>query len=167
MNRRLCLALMLSASLAKAGEEQIIGSGREAEVMALFAPYSLGGAISGGFKLWNVSIGADHIDVELKDEAGALVRLKLGPRAGQSETTASFGVTRDGEAQMGPAREAADVLLARVRANDRGEFFRRNVEREGRAVEPASLTRGLAWPIGLGLATGLLMLWARGRRARG
>lgn len=164
MRRRAFLLASLGAAASRAEPKRVIAAGREAEVLALFAPYELGREVDGGYKLWNVRIEADRIEVELSHESQGLARLTLRQRAaggGEREASASFGLERDASAGSGSAKHAADLLFARVTANDRGGFFRQ-AERPARdAAAPHSPFRGVLVPIGVFVLTLLAMLATR------
>jgi hypothetical protein len=150
----------------------VIERGREAEVLALFSPYRLTSELAPGWALWNVSISATAIDVELRGRAGAEARVTLVQEVeGELERSESFSIRRDDAARSGDARVAADALVTALRRNDRGGFWHASsapAERDpaGRASEgPDQRARGLALPIGVAVASALAM-WLFARRIR-
>lgn len=157
MNRRALLLVLSVAALARAGEA-VIEPGREGEVLALLAPYQLGREVAAGWKLWNVRIGSREIVIELTASSNETAQVTLSERAGAAEHSASFDLRRDTNA-------ATDALVAAIRNNDRGGFWRTPAARPAPIVSHA---RGTAWwPVGVALAVSAAMLWiARARRPR-
>ncbi|MCS6901832.1 MAG: hypothetical protein RMJ98_19605 [Myxococcales bacterium] len=117
----LLLALLAWSTEVRA-ESAFLRQGREQEVLALFAPYVLGGPVSGGFTLWDVSIEPTRILVTLKGPAGRSERLALVHPADESAPadaprTANFRVILP-EALDSEGRAAAEALLMAVMHND-------------------------------------------------
>lgn len=141
-----------------------IEPGREREVLALFAPYELGREVKDGWKLWNVGIARQSIQVELRGPNELKAFLTLTERVDASEASASFGITRDAGCVSGPARPAADSLVAALGKNDAGGFWRaRTVSTEqSREASPSSPV-AVAWPLGVALVSVALMLWVARR----
>ncbi|HMR05883.1 MAG TPA: hypothetical protein PKA88_08895 [Polyangiaceae bacterium] len=127
-----CAALALLAQRALAAAP-VIAAGREKEVMALFAPFALGAAVTPEMKLWNVRVAPEHITVELTGAATATLRLEHPERSQSSERSKSFAFQRDAAAASGAGKIAADALVASVRGNDAGDFW-------DDAPEPAPMT---------------------------
>lgn len=157
MRRRLFFAALLAAP-ALAAQEAVIEAGREREVLALLSPHSLAREVTPGWKLWNVSIGARAIELELRGPGDARALVRLAERGDAAEHSPSFGITRDAAARQGAARAAADALVAAVQNNDAGGFWRvRTLAPPVTAPSPAP--SGLAWPAGVAAASIALMWW--------
>ncbi len=123
----LCAALALAPGRARA---QVIGPGQEAAVLALFAPYELGGEVAAGFALWGVSIQRDHIVVTLRasDERETRITLRHPDTAPEdAPRSTSFAAVASGESDEG-ARAARAALLDAIRRNDHGGFWERAAE---------------------------------------
>lgn len=148
-------------------EPQPLGPGRESDVLALLSPYALGREVAAGFRLMNVRIEPAVIEVELKGPAGQ-AKLRLRPSTPATRTTESFVIERDAGARAGVGRVAADALIAAIRRNDRGGFWRSAAPLVGRT--PARERGfGISWPLGVTVGFGtlaLLVAW-RGRRRPG
>jgi hypothetical protein len=124
---------------AQLGEVPIIEAGREDEIVALFAPYTLTGEVAAGYRLMNVRAPATHIVCELIGPSGepATLRLDHPDHADEPDSrTASFAVTREADGASG--QRALDALFAAVEVNDRGHFFRRRAR-----PPPATLDRAV------------------------
>lgn len=123
----LCLSVVLGATNASA-QVPIVEAGREADVLALFSPYVLGGEVTPGWKLWNVGILSTEIRVELHGpgEPPEIVRLVLthpsDGRLGGFETSENFNLSFP-TAIQGPGKDAALALAAAVKRNDRRSFW--------------------------------------------
>ncbi len=128
------LALLLVAPGSRA-DQPVIEEAREKDVLGLFAPYTLGAEVSPGWRLWNVAIQPTRIVVVLKGptEQPAELVLVHPNEAPDAERTPSF-------AALAPAGDdpqvqgARDALLAAVRRNDDGKFWR--------AVRPLPMPEG-------------------------
>lgn len=156
MNRRALLLSLSVAALAKAGEA-VIEPGREGEVLALLACGSGAKSPRAGSCGTCGSAPARWV-VELTAGPNEAAQITLSERAGAAEHSASFDLRRDTNA-------ATDALVAAIRNNDRGGFWRTP------AAHPAPIAshaRGTAWsPVGVALAVSAAMLWvARARRRR-
>lgn len=119
------LILVLSSGTARA-DRPVIEQGREADALALFAPYTLGAEVSGGYKLWTVSIGAAAIAVELRGPSGRPSSLSLEhPDFAPAPLTRSrsFAIVASAEADAA-AMEARRALIGAIQANDHGGFWR-------------------------------------------
>jgi hypothetical protein len=141
----------LCASLAAAEPSPVIQAGREAEVLALFAPFGLGQEVRDGYRLWNVRIEPTRIQVELRDAADVPATFAL-VHGHDGEHTASFSVRRDPSTKSGAAARATDALIDSAKKNDHGGFW-------------LSLLVALGVPGLLALASALAMGLAA-RRAR-
>lgn len=157
MNRRALLLMLSIGVLARAGEA-VIEPGREGEVLALLAPYQLGREVAAGWKLWNVRIGSREIVIELTAGPNETAKVTLSERAGAAEHSASFDLRRDPNA-------ATDALVAAIRSNDRGGFWRAP---SAGPAPVANRARGTGWwPVAVALAVSAAMFWvARARRPR-
>lgn len=120
------LSLALSAAPCGAGAQALtIGPGQERTVLALFAPYSLGGEVAEGFALWNVSIESSRLVVKLRASDGREVTIQLRRRSLLSDAvahTSSFAIARSGATGAAPDRAYA-ALVAAITRNDRGAFW--------------------------------------------
>lgn len=128
--RKLLLAVALVSAVPvvsyageAAAEEYVIKRGREADVVALFAPYQLGGAPINGWRLHNLQVEAEGIRVTLVDAEGAPVQFTLdhASRAEGSWQTDSFVVV-PGQNPEGADAVISDVVAA-VAKNDTGAFW--------------------------------------------
>ena len=144
----------------------VIGQGREPEVLALFRPYRLGHEVSGGFKLWNVTIEPRAIVVELRRDQSAMFVKLLPLDPGSRERTKSFSIAR--ESPSPEASAAADALVAAVGNNDPGDFWRppeTGVRRHSSAHIPRERARGIVWPLALTAFFAALLVVIGRRRA--
>jgi hypothetical protein len=124
------MALLVGLLFARGAraDRPVIEGGREAEVVALFAPHKLGDAIAPGWRLMWIRVEADHIEAVAEDAGGEQATLFLHHRdyapAGAT-LTASFAVTRTPEGAS-PERGGAalEAMLRAVTENDRGGFWR-------------------------------------------
>jgi hypothetical protein len=121
------LAALLFARGARA-DRPVIEGGREAEVVALFAPHKLGDTVAPGWRLMWIRVEADHIEAVAEDAGGEKATLFLHHRdfapAGAT-LTASFALTRTPEGASAERGGAALEVMARaVAENDRGGFWR-------------------------------------------
>ncbi len=120
----LFFALMLVTVQAFAGPH-VLRSGREKEVLALFAPYSLGSNVQGDWKLWSVSIEAQKIVVGLRAAGGREERFSLvhpddAPQTPQRSQ--SFVLVRS--SSKNPSSDpAVDKVLETLAKNDTGGFW--------------------------------------------
>jgi len=171
----LCVALICVALPAAALEATpVIEPGREVEVLQLFAPHTLETELAGGFRLENVSIRPTEIVVELRrtDGATASVRLQRRGTPGTREESRSFALARDASATAGAAKPAADLLVAAVKRNDRGSFWRAEARTgpvHGSAppeVLRVPLSLALGVPAGIFALTALAMLFSSRRPAK-
>jgi hypothetical protein len=122
----LALALMLAAITASAAGP-VLESGREREVLALFAPYTLGGEVTQGEKLWDVRIQATEIVVALRGAGGDRPSLRLvhsSEAPSGAEKSASFAIVRLMPDTDRAGMAASRLLLEAVQRNDRGGFWR-------------------------------------------
>lgn len=121
LGRRLFLLSALTSGAARA--QTVIAAGNEARVLALFAPHRLGEPIVPGWTLWNVSIRASEIEIELRGTGGESASVTLVRDRSLAEHSESFGVVRTASAASGPGARAADELVAALRRNDRGGLW--------------------------------------------
>ena len=144
----------------------VIAAGREADVMALFRPYTLGAAVTPQAKLWNVRVEPERIVVEIEGAAKATFRLEHPDRSPGTERSKSFTVHREPSATTGAGKEATDLLVARVRANDTGQFWDRTTpDPEGRpAAAPPPRFRGIWIPIVVTFVAAAAAIWVSRRR---
>lgn len=128
----------------------VIAAGREAEVLALIAPWKMGDQIVPGWTLAGGAIEATRIRFVLRNAAGDSRNLLLefpGRAPAASETTKSFAIVREpaGAAAIDPDPSA--VLVAAIRQNDTQQFWPpppvRVVRDHGDAGVPA---RHWHWP---------------------
>ncbi|MCC6647133.1 MAG: hypothetical protein IT374_16365 [Polyangiaceae bacterium] len=158
-------AAWLMAATARAGEDVApsIEAGREAEILALFAPISLGAEVTPGWRLMNVEVGARAIRCVVDGPGGAHATLTLSHPSSAPDARASRSFALVAE----PAGHAAlDALEARVMANDRGGFFRLRLpppsddapRTRSPSVVQAWATDGIVWLVGLA-ALSLLLAW--------
>ena len=117
--------LVLTVVSRRALAIPVIEPGREPEIVALFAPYTLGGDVAPGLRLMWIYVETTHIRavVESPDGAAATLRLDHSSRAPAAgllgAPSESFVIS--GEPTGHPALEA---LARAVRDNDRGGFWR-------------------------------------------
>lgn len=119
------LAIVLSIALtpgAASTQEAVIPPGREADIRALAAPYTLGAEIVPGWSLHSIEIQPRTIHFHLRaGEAAARVTLDLPERAPAGAVALpSFALTEEGDASSLDARAA---LVRAIRANDDGDFW--------------------------------------------
>jgi len=155
MTRRLALAALFFAASATA-QSSVIEPGREREVLALFAPYELAQEVTPGWKLWNVRVGAQAIELELVGPAGEVSLLRLTEAGDAAERSASFAIQRP------QGNTAVDGLVAALRKNDGGGFWHARVV----TAEPPAPTdsAGFAWPVGVAVISAALMWWLAARK---
>lgn len=144
----------------------VIESGREEEVLALFAPHRMGEPVARGHRMGSVRIQRERIVVELVPTAGepfdALVLRSAADAPKGARTHGSFWLERS-EGLSADARAAVQALEAAVRANDPGGLFTKVPDDEGPDREPDTV------PLWLGIAALLAAaggwdLWRRARR---
>ncbi|MCA9642149.1 MAG: hypothetical protein KC492_15690, partial [Myxococcales bacterium] len=123
----------------------VIEAGREQEILGLFQPYRLAGDVTPEWKLWNVSIRAREVHVELKGEGAEECELALRHQEESDSTTFdhsenfSFYFPKD----PSPSCRTAGLKLAEaVKQNDHGVFWRHEVEVV--QIDPRWLT---AWQV--------------------
>ncbi|MFT5356980.1 MAG: hypothetical protein ACI9KE_004207 [Polyangiales bacterium] len=116
-----CALAAFVVSTALADDIHVIESGREADVLALLSPYTLGSEID-GWSIEGISIEATSIDVSLTraEESAHLVLVHVS-EAGAQTTSASFGFRRP---ELEGARQATETLIGAVQRNDDGAFWR-------------------------------------------
>lgn len=121
-----CLALAavwLAAATGRADADSApsLEAGREAEVLALFAPFTLGGEVTPGWRLMDVAIGARSIRCVVEAPAGGRAAMTLAhpSSAPGARTSRSFAIVLEPDGHA-----ALAALAARVVANDPGGFFR-------------------------------------------
>ena len=185
-HRILVVAIALLATLlarlsyaAPMGIAPSIERGREAEVLALFAPILLGGEVTPGWKLEDVDIEARRIRcvMEGPDGAKATVILDHPERLEWQRTSKNFAMRGDPAPGSGMAGEASVVaLMDAVQRNDQQNFWRLNLMpptgglQSGSSyprwfrVVPAWLTDGVLLLAALVVLLGL-MLWRDTRDA--
>ncbi|MRG91397.1 hypothetical protein [Polyangium spumosum] len=120
------LALVLWPERASAHPYKLPG-GREKDVLALFAPFTLGKEVAAGFSLWNVSIEPQRILVGLREPKGREVKFSLvhpedDAARPDAPRSSSFVVLQ--ERSGDPAAEKAITTLAEALArNDHGGLW--------------------------------------------
>ena len=122
-------ALAVSPSFAAADADPntvpVIGPDRGADVLRLLLPYAMDGEVVPGWQLVGVGIGRRSIGLTLRGPGGEEAGIRLShpePAEAVASRTASFAVTPEGSDSGETARAA---LLAALRANDDGAFWRR------------------------------------------
>ncbi len=156
----------IGLSLPARADTPVIAAGREADVMALFRPYTLGAAVTPQAKLWNVRVEPERIVVEIEGAAKASFRLEHPERTPGDERSKSFVVHREPSAATGAGKKAVDLLVARIRANDTGQFWDRTTpDPEGRpAVAPPPRFRGVWIPIVVTFLAAAASIWVSRKR---
>lgn len=124
----MCVLALLAASTPATGWSQgraeVIGPGREAEILGLMAPLKPSQEVSPGWRLGDVRIEPRGIVIQLRSEAqSAELRLSHPDDVSSPERTPSFVVQRDESLRSGAGAAAADGIVERVRANDAGRFW--------------------------------------------
>ncbi len=123
----LCLGLLLSVRHASA-KPPVIEPGREADVLALFRPFELGGEVTPGWRLWNVNIQSTEVRVELRGPGEPPQRVQLllthpnDPRTGEFDSSQSFKFFFPAAAHSTDNRAALAVAQA-IKRNDQGSFW--------------------------------------------
>lgn len=167
----MCVLALLAASTPATGWSQgrgdVIGPGREAEILGLMAPLKPGQELSSGWRLGDVRVEPRGIVIQLRSEAqSGELRLSHPDDIGTPERTPSFVVQRDESLRAGDGAAAADGIVERVRANDAGKFWGAPAApRLGpvRALTPHS--RDAVWlPVAVTLVGAAAAWLARGRR---
>lgn len=156
----IALAFAVSAWLGTASharaQAHAIGPGHEARVLALFAPYTLGGEVATGHRLWGVAIERTRVNVTLRAADGREATLALqhpDDTIRPDGRSRSFAIVHGSE--PGDAAQAARrALAAAVVRNDTGGFWE---ETAGTSTEVTSpLADGLAQIAFLALLSVLL-----------
>lgn len=170
-------ALLFASWLAEArAQTPVIGPGREAEITALAAPFTLGGEITAGWTLQSIAIEPTTIRFVLQaaagDETAALTLHHPNSGPNGARPLPSFVLTEEG----GPESAAARAALARaLEANDDGRFWERAVRVDAHSGERAPAAAGCLYrtsPVGPvaiaagALVVGVLALFARRRPRR-
>ena len=163
---RVLVVLLVLAVARLAVAAPVIESGREKEVLALFAPYELGGEVVSGWKLMNVRVAPDAIGVELEGPNGKTASFRLvhpDTAVPAAPRTRSFAVIRESAAD-----QAIAPLVVAVRRNDAGGFWKDAPAAAPRpsVPEPDDAGGGL-WFTLLITALGLSAVWVIARRNRG
>jgi len=120
----------LAAAAPSTGTRPVIVPGREDEILALFEPHALGDELSPGWALASFSIEVSTVDLRLEGPDEATVELRLShPDDGPAHAIElpSFDleiVAREG-GEGGDA--AVEALVARMKANDDGQFWAKKV----------------------------------------
>ena len=104
-----------------------IEAGREADTLALVAPYAVDGAVASGWRLTGVAIRPDGVRFALTGPAGVAAALELSHRSAEGPPpdarSSSFALRTTGGGAPG-ADAALAALIAAVQANDDGTFWR-------------------------------------------
>ena len=132
------LALVSWAHPASAHPYMLPG-GREKDILALFAPFTLGKEVAAGFALWNVSIEQQRIVVGLREPKGREARITLvhpDDDAARPEAPRSSSFVAAREPTGDPEVEkAVAALLGALAQNDLGGLW---IEPRPRAVPRSS-----------------------------
>jgi len=127
--RVLVVLVVLGAWLAFAAgvdaQAHAIGPGNEARVLALFVPYTLGGEVAAGHRLWGVSIERARVKITLRAADGSEATLALqhpDDTLRSDARTESFAVVYG--AEPGSAAMAARrALVTAITRHDAGDFW--------------------------------------------
>lgn len=111
----MCVLALLAASTPATGWSQgraeVIGPGREAEILGLMAPLKPSQEVSPGWRLGDVRIEPRGIVIQLRSEAqSAELRLSHPDDVSSPERTPSFVVQRDESLRSGAGAHAAPRL---------------------------------------------------------
>lgn len=149
------LSVACLASFSARADVPTIEPGRETDVLALLAPYRPGAEITAGWKVWDVAIQPNHIEVGLRDPADRTLSFSL-VHPTQAESNArlspSFAVKWKQPIDGPQERAARDALLEAIRRNDDGKFWR--------VWRPISTRAGTEIPVPFGrslVSDGLLL----------
>ena len=140
------LLFLLAWASPAAAHPYVLRTGRETEILALFAPHALGAPVAGGFALWNVAIQQKRVEIELRTGSGATATVWLlhpdDPEASASPPGSKHfaGVIRS--ASTPEAQAAAAALLEAVRRNDQSSFWEAP-RLKGQGLADASRPRAL------------------------
>jgi len=170
------LAGVLPAAPALA--DQVIGPGREPQVLALFAPSGMGDEVVRGYRLGAVAIRPREIEVSLEERtpstppsAPLVVRLVAhdAPLPDGMDAIAeseSFVLAAD-SALAGPQRAALVQLGARVRQNDHGRFWTEvaSVQADESALDGAGFGTLALYAGGATLIAAVVLVVLKRRRA--
>ena len=117
-----CLLTWISCPSRAFAAEQFIRPEKADAVLALFAPYTLGGEIEDGFTLQDVGIEESVIRIRVAHSDGRSAMFTLAPGGELTPANStSFAFIRNlGE---GAAESAIDQLLDRVKINDKGGIY--------------------------------------------
>ena len=101
-------------------DARVIGIADGARIAALFAPYEVGAPVGAGWYLAGIRIPASSIEVTLVTRTGREAMLRLLPPdpEGGGEHTTNFRIRRSLPLVQGGGKEAADLLVEALRAND-------------------------------------------------
>ncbi len=164
--QRLCWLAVVALSViwpaVASASVPIIKAGREAEVLALFAPYQLGQEVTPGWRLWNVNIRPASITVELHSAAEPPEVLTLTLRHQVPKLKGSFATTQNFQLSYDqPPPEsglpAASALVEALRSNDTKPFWHHTAESDG--VRPQLLVWATDPLLLLALLVGLIVAW--------
>ena len=152
--------LVVVVRVARADDREAtyaIEAGREAEVLALFAPIALTGEVAPGWRLMDVQIESRVVRCLLVGPADAKATLSLDhpSRAPDAPRSKSFSLVSEGGAAGDPAVAA---LRARVIANDPGGFWRVRLPPAQKAA--AEARRATVHPLRAWLTDGIVLLVA-------
>jgi hypothetical protein len=126
-----------AVSLAHA-QAHAIGPGHEARVLALFAPYALGGEVADGHRLWGVAIDRTRVQITLRARDGSDATLALQHPDDTIRSDArseSFAIVYGSEPGS-PAQEARRALVAAIVRNDAGGFWEATAGTTTEATSP-------------------------------
>lgn len=117
----------------------VLRAGREKDILALFAPYSLGSKVTEHWKLWSVAIKAQRIDVSLRDPNGHDEHFSLvhpDEALDVPERTSSFAVQRAALKDVS-SQEAANLLFQAMSKNDHGGFWEEPKQDQVKPSQPS------------------------------
>jgi hypothetical protein len=120
----LLFSLLLVSFEAWAGR-YVLRAGREKDILALFAPYTLGSKVAGTWNLWSISIEPRRIDLALREINGHEEHFSLvhpEDATDKSEQTKSFAFVRS-SSKDASLQQAASLLFSAANEHDIGGFW--------------------------------------------
>jgi hypothetical protein len=120
-----CLVVLTLMS-GRAEASPVIPPGKEAVVLGLLAPHSMGSEVVPGCTVRSVQIGARTIDIVVLAPGEELGSMRLSPPSRFGGGTGSKSFEIEIEAKNDPVRECVEVVRKAVLANDDGTFWAEN-----------------------------------------
>lgn len=123
--RGAALAVLLGWCASAHADEHALGPERQADVLALLAPYALGAEVADGFVVWGVALERTQVALTLRHPDGTEAQLRFAHPDDAKDVawrSASFALEAPG-AIPERAQPAVARLVEAIQRNDRGGFW--------------------------------------------